>query len=427
MDGDGTPTSTPSSPTDSDDPAAGIGAGLLDNGGYVYFTCIPDLWLLHDGDGDGRPRSRNASRAATECTSRSWATTCTACASGPTASCTSRAATAACNVETERGVVDNVLSGAVLRCNLDGSELEIFATGLRNPQELASTSSATLHRRQTTPTARPARAGERRRGRGFGLALQLPVPDRAVAARSVERRRPVEAALRRTGAYILPPIANLAPRAFGPVLPPGHGLSTAYQKHFFLVDFEGDPRYSGILSFTHTPKGASFELGPVEEFVWNCLPTDVDFGPDGSLYWCDWVFGWQKPNKGRVYRVRADPAIADPAAATTRELLSQGMRKRTPAELGALLRNADQRVRQAAELELAGRGAQASRRCRRRPRTARRSRRAWRASGAWASSRAATRRSPRSCGRCSTTPIPKRVRRARACSAICATRRAGSA
>ena len=40
------------------------------------------------------------------------------------------------HVKTEGRVVSNPHSGAVLRCNPDGSELELVATGLRNPQEL---------------------------------------------------------------------------------------------------------------------------------------------------------------------------------------------------------------------------------------------------------------------------------------------------
>src|SRR5262249_48010159 len=34
--------------------ADGIGAGLLEEHGDVFFACIPNLWLLRDEDGDGR-------------------------------------------------------------------------------------------------------------------------------------------------------------------------------------------------------------------------------------------------------------------------------------------------------------------------------------------------------------------------------------
>src|SRR5207237_5367694 len=108
-------------------------------------------------------------------------------------------------------------------------------------------------------------------------------------------------------------------------------------------------------SFAVKPKGASFELVDLHRFVWNTLATDADFGPDGALYFSDWVEGWEKPNKGRIYRV-LDPARRnDSHALEVKRLLAEGMEKRPNEELSKLLAHADMRVRQEAQFELARR------------------------------------------------------------------------
>ena len=38
----------------------GTGAGVLVNGDDVYYTCIPDLWLLRDKDKDGKAEFRKS-------------------------------------------------------------------------------------------------------------------------------------------------------------------------------------------------------------------------------------------------------------------------------------------------------------------------------------------------------------------------------
>ena len=93
-----------------------------------------------------------------------------------------------------------------------------------------------------------------------------------------------------------------------------------------------------------------------KQFVWSVLATDVDFGPDGALYFCDWVEGWDKPNKGRIYRVLDESRRGDPGVREVKELLAEGMERRGLDELARLLSHPDMRVRQEAQFELAARG-----------------------------------------------------------------------
>jgi hypothetical protein len=100
-------------------------------------------------------------------------------------------------------------------------------------------------------------------------------------------------------------------------------------------------------------------LESIEPFVWGVLATDAEFGPDGSLYVLDWIEGTEKTGRGRIWRV-SDPKLRmSPGALSTKRLLGEGMRGRAVQELPALLGHPDMRVRQEAQLELAGRGAAA--------------------------------------------------------------------
>ena len=110
-------------------------------------------------------------------------------------------------------------------------------------------------------------------------------------------------------------------------------MPTKYQGHFFLSDFRGGSGASGIHTFTLKPKGASFELVGAEQFIWNVLATDVQFGVDGGIYLSDWVEGWGLPGKGRIYRVH-DPVLdQDPLVRETKKLIAEDFSQRPVGDL----------------------------------------------------------------------------------------------
>jgi quinoprotein glucose dehydrogenase len=243
--------------------------------------------------------------------------------------------------------------GAVLRCNPDGSELEVFATGLRNPQELAFDQFGNLFTcDNNSDSGDKARwvylvaGGES----GWRMNYQY-LSDRGPWNREKLWHPQHEA----QAAYIVPPIANLADGPSGLAFYPGVGLPEKYNNHFFLVDFRGGFANSGVRSFAVQPKGAGFELTDSQEFLWSILATDVDFGPDGAMYVCDWVETWEGVGKGRIYRV-SDPACIDnPLVKQAQALIREGFAQRSNEELAGHLAHPHRQVRLEAQFALADR------------------------------------------------------------------------
>lgn len=334
--------------------ADGIAAGVLARKGDVYFANIPHLWLLRDENNDGVADAKKSLHYGYGVRVGFYGHDLHGLRFGPEGKLYFSIGDRGARVKTEEGVVDNPETGAVYRCNPDGSDLEIFAFGLRNPQELAFDQYGNLFTGDNNSDGGdPARwvyvveggdSGwrigwqfiDRPNLRGAWMSERMCYPDSEVA-------------------YALPPLANIGNGPSGLTYYPGIGLPAQYNEHFFMCDFRGGTG-SGVYSFACKPRGASFEVVNRSEFIWEVLLTDCEFGYDGAFYILDWVNGWGKTGKGRIYRVFHPARAQSPLVNETRALIAEGFDARTPAALAGFLTHPDMRVRQEAQFELASRG-----------------------------------------------------------------------
>ncbi len=328
--------------------ADGIASGILTHGDDVYFANIPNLWLLRDTRATGRSDYRKALHTGYGVHMNYIGHDLHGLILGPDGKLYFSIGDRGLHVETGGRTVSNPDSGAVLRCNPDGSDLELFATGLRNPQELAFDAHGNLftwdNNSDWHDMARVVHLVEGLDA-GWRIGYQFhPTRGPWEEEKIWEKGADVP--------YRLPPVANLDHGPSGLAFYPGTGLPARYDHRFLACNFPG-----GVISWGVEPKGASFELIDVKEFLWNAWATDVEFGPDGAVYVSDWGEGWAMKGIGRIYRV-SDPSLAkDPAVLEVRKLLAEGMWKRTPEEIARLLGHRDQRVRLRAQGDLAARGA----------------------------------------------------------------------
>ncbi len=338
----------------------GIGAGVLARDGKVYYANIPNLWLLEDKNGDGVSDARRSLSFGYGVRVGFLGHDLHGLIMGPDGRLYFSIGDRGSNIEVDGKHIGDPDSGCVFRCNPDGSELEVFAYGLRNPQELAFDEFGNLFTGDNNSDG-----GDRARivyvvqGGDSGWRVGFQFLERPNSRGPWNSERMWYPQWEGQAAFLVPPIANLTDGPSGFAFYPGTGLPEKYNEHFFLVDFHGS-RSSGIHSFALKPKGAFFELADAEKFIWNCLPTDVGFGPEPGIYFSDWVQGWEMTGKGRIYHLFVPEASKSQAAADTKRLLNEGFKKRSLSELEKLLVNPDLRVRQEAQFELVERGSKGS-------------------------------------------------------------------
>ncbi len=332
----------------------GTGAGILVRGSDIYYTCIPKLWKLVDKDDNGVADERVVLSDGYGVRVAFRGHDMHGLILGPDGRLYFSIGDRGYHVTTDDGrVLADPESGAVFRCELDGSGLEVFATGLRNPQELAFNDVGDLFSvDNNSDSGDQARVVHILEGGDSGWRMHYQyLPDRG----PFNQDRIWEPLHEEQPAYIVPPIVNLTDGPSGLAFYPGTGFGDALKDNFLICDFRGGPANSGIRSFTLEPKGACYRLASDSDPIWSVLATDLAFGPDGALYISDWVDGWDGLGKGRMYRV-TDPRHRDtPIVKEVQRLLGSDWARHTIEALTDYLSHVDRRIRFEAQWELARR------------------------------------------------------------------------
>jgi len=369
---------------------SGVAAGVLAHGSNVWFTCIPDLWRFTIRD----PEFRRGGLPSI------WLTYASGLRPGVEAqklltgfgvhiafgghdlhglikgpdgrlyfSIADRGAKVALatNAQPTTPFNDVTDTGAIFRCEPDGSNFEVFARGLRNPQDLAFDEFGNLWTGDNNGDG-----GDKARwtlvleGAEYGWTIGWQWLPKMGAWNSERLWHTQES---NTAAYLVPPVAHLGHGPAGIAYYPGTGLGDDFVGNFFYCDFPG-----GVRNFQVEPVGAFFQVvtptaalssqwmednSPtnfIGKLLWNLAPVDLAFPPKGGLVVADAFPSWEKDGKGRLWRV-SNPALShDPAISEVGRLLAEGMAARRFEVLDSLLGHPDQRVRLEAQWELAGRG-----------------------------------------------------------------------
>jgi len=335
----------------------GIGAGVLAHRGQVYWANVPRLWKLRDSNGDGKADERESLHYGYGVHGGIRGHDLHGLRVGPDGKLYMSMGDRGVNITSGNRTIELLDTGGVLRCNPDGSDLEIFAIGLRNSHDLVFDELGNLF-----TCDNDSGVGDKCRvqylvegsDNGWRSAFQFIHAPNPRGVWNTEKLWQTQ--FKGQAAFVIPAIAHLTNGPAGITYYPGTGLSDHFARRFFLADFRYSAPGSGLHTFRMNPKGAGFAFADVEKSIWGVLLTDADFGPDSQLYCSDWVSGGAMPKKGRVYRILDSERAKSAVVLETKKILNEGMEKRATVELLQLLGHTNMLVRREAQFELAARG-----------------------------------------------------------------------
>lgn len=352
--------------SDFNDLVTDVAHGVVSYKNDLYLTVSPDLWRLRDTNGDGVIDTKESLAHGSGVHIGFGGHGLSGPLIGPDGRIYWKEGDLGVNITTREGrQLSNPHSGVILRANPDGTNAEIFASGLRNPEEFAFDEYGNL----IAPDNDGDHPGELERlvyvvdGMDSGWRINWQFgkyvdPDNNAYKVWMDENlfKPRWAG---QAAWITPPVASWHAGPAGFDYNPGTALDDSWRGYFFGAVFTGTPGGSSIQGFTLAPKGAGFRLAEDKVVVKGIQATGVKFGPDGALYFADWIAGWDPKERGRIWKIDVTGGAASAARAATRALIAASFKDRSTPDLVALLHHDDMRVRTKAQFELVERGAAA--------------------------------------------------------------------
>jgi quinoprotein glucose dehydrogenase len=344
------------------DPLDGTGAGVMALDGKVYFACIPNVWMLEDTDGDLVADKRESLQEGYGISVSLSGHDLNGFALGPDNRIYFTVGDRAYNLKTKDGRhLYNQYEGAAFRMERDGSNLEVFHTGLRNPKEVAFDRFGNLFsvdnnadmgdEARVVDIVEGGYSGWQRGHQAFQKFTNLIYGTRRHDTNWMkERQWDMDSKLRPRA--ILAPSGWLTKGPSGLAYNPGTGLGAKWDNHFFVCDFTGAT--SAVIGFQMEPAGAGFKIASSENFVSGFLNTDIEFGYDCKAYVTDYVGSWPTHGFGNVFTFEDPAETAKAETNAVRGIFAKGFNNATAEELGKLLRHPDMRVRLRAQFALAG-------------------------------------------------------------------------
>ena len=341
-----------------------VAEGILVRKNDMFVTIAPDLWRLKDNDGDGLIDEKTSISNGYGVHIGFSGHGLAGVTEGPDGKIYWKVGDIGANVKAPDGTVHkHPNEGIVVRANPDGSDFEVFASGLRNTHEfvfdeygnIISSDNDGDHPGESERLVYIVEGSDAGWRSNWQYGKYTDPKNNSYKVWMDEGlykpRWPGQAS------YIIPPIINFHNGPTGMVYNPGTALGSVWKNKFFLVEFVGNPSRSHVWAFSLKPKGASFELGEDIDVVSGILPTGIRFGPDGALYVADWINGWGTKNYGRVWKldVSDDKNDLKEARAETKRLIQMNYEEQTEDELLKLLSYEDMRVRQKSQFELVNR------------------------------------------------------------------------
>ncbi|MDU0354190.1 PQQ-dependent sugar dehydrogenase [Paraglaciecola aquimarina] len=361
---------------DFNQPLDGLGSGVITRDGKVYYTNIPHLWQLEDKNNDGVSDERTSLQYGFGTRVSFIGHDLHGLAWGPDGRLYWSIGDRGYHLETREGtVLSGPSRGAIFRSNADGSNIEVFYHGLRNPQELVFDEYGNLFtadndgdKGDNERIVHAIEGGDSGWHAGHQSIMSASkkldlrslkytgIPDVPVSwlvnKMSIPRNQDQPA-------FMLPGIGKLFTGPSGITYNPTDNLGESWRNVFFIAHYSGTPSNGYISTFKTSQNGASFLAIEQKTVFKGSNVTDLEFGPDGRLYLSEYNYGgWKPANEGSIFTLAPIEESKQQKAKRTRykQLLTSNFADRSVQELTELLAVDHLSVRQRAQFALAKRG-----------------------------------------------------------------------